>query len=553
MMKNLLILTLVFFVCFAFGVHAERVQNCKEQIARARRLYADGEQAKCLLITNRIVDTYNGLKDKTHDDSLNLMKAEYFCGNANISLGNVTRGMKLLKLASDDAKKLGDTKFLAQTYNSLFYVYYNSLDFDQALDLLSQAIELSAKSNDKKNLIRLYNNKGLVLYAEKKYSEALDCMRKALSLTAADEKIERAQVYTNMAEVYYSQAKYAETESLLAKAIAELDGKRISTKTLQTYLNMALVKARLGKKTETKEIQHRINGILPMLPLPLKVNSLRQMADIDFVVGDSVQGLRYMLEYDQYADSLQKIDNNSQMRQLLVAYDTERLAQHNEALRRSLQTRTILVYGSLAFLLVVIVFSIMLWIKFRENKLKGALIAEQKEQLLRYEQQEHERQQKKMRLELDHKSRQLTSYTIDLAAVNEFHQKIEAELDRLLASDDCGIDRDRKETVRRIKDMLAHFNDKPVNDDFRIFFEEVHPEYLKKLSRCFPKLSENDLRLCAYIFLGMSTKEIAALTYHEVRSIESSRNRLRKKLDLEAGADVKAFLVQQEDHFNNMQ
>ncbi len=194
--------------------------------------------------------------------------------------------------------------------------------------------------------------------------------------------------------------------------------------------------------------------------------------------------------------------------------------------------------------------SAILWIKSRENKRKGRLIAEQKEQLLRYEQEEHERQQRKMRLELDHKSRQLTSYTIDLAAVNDFHQKVGGELEKLQTTIDSGDAAEAKDSLKRIGDMLAHFNDKPVNDDFRIFFEEVHPEYLKKLSHTYPKLSENDLRLCAYILLGMSTKEIAALTYREVRSVESSRNRLRKKLDIPAGSDVKAFLETLAERFS---
>lgn len=55
-------------------------------------------------------------------------------------------------------------------------------------------------------------------------------------------------------------------------------------------------------------------------------------------------------------------------------------------------------------------------------------------------------------------------------------------------------------------------------------------------------MSSNDLRLCTYLYLNMSTKEIAALTCREVRSVESSRNRLRKKLELGAGEDITKYL-----------
>ena len=552
-MTKALPIIILCLVCFTLGTYAESTQNIKAQYEKAEQLHANGKQAECLLLTNHIIETLTAMRDMQRTDSATLMKAEWLCGNANISLGNGAKGLALLEQSSGLAKALGDMKFLAQVYNSIFYVYYNTLDFAQAQDLLTQAIELSTKTGDRKNLTRLYNNKGLTFYGQHRYTEALEQMQKALKNTLPEERYERAQIYTNIAEVYYSQGAYAQTERWLTKALAETRHLPINAKNIQSYLNMALVKAQNGKASEAKEIQRPIYKVLSSLPLPLKVNSLRQLADINFCIGDSIKGLHDLLLYDQLADSLQKEDNNSQMRQLLIAYDTERLSQHNTSLKESLHTRTIIVYGSLAFLAVVIIFSVMLWIKSREDKRKGRLIAAQKEQLLRYEQEEHERQQKKMRLELDHKSRQLTSYTIDLAAVNEFHQKVSKELEMLQTAINHKETTETTETLKRIKGMLAHFNDKPVNDDFRIYFEEVHPEFLKKLSLAYPKLSDNDLRLCAYIFLGMSTKEIAALTYHEVRSIESSRNRLRKKLSLENGADVKAFLMAEEERFNSVQ
>lgn len=552
-MTKALPIIILCLVCFTLGTYAESTQNIKAQYEKAEKLHAKGKQAECLLLTNHIIETLGAMRDMQRTDSVTLMKAEWLCGNANIALGNGAKGLALLEQASGLAKALGDMKCLAQIYNSIFYVYYNTLDFAQAQDLLTQAIELSTKTGDRKNLTRLYNNKGLTFYGQHRYAEALEQMQKALKNTLPEERYERAQIYTNIAEVHYSQGAYAQTEQWLTKALNEMRHLPINAKNIQPYLNMALVKAQNGKASEAKDIQRSIYKVLSSLPLPLKVNSLRQLADINFCIGDSIKGLHDMLLYDQLADSLQKEDNNSQMRQLLIAYDTERLAQHNAALKESLHTRTIIIYGSLAFLVVVIIFSVMLWIKSREDKRKGRLIAAQKEQLLRYEQEEHERQQKKMRLELDHKSRQLTSYTIDLAAVNDFHQKVSKELEVLQTAISHKETAETTEALKRIKGMLAHFNDKPVNDDFRIYFEEVHPEFLKKLSLAYPKLSENDLRLCAYIFLGMSTKEIAALTYHEVRSIESSRNRLRKKLSLENGADVKAFLMAEEERFNSVQ
>lgn len=553
-----LLLTIIFsVVCFFSETYAVSLEMSKRQLDYARKSYRNGEHAHCLLLTNRIIDSYSSNHDIQHKDSLVLMQTFFLCGSSNIAIGSEKRGLQLLQLASGYAKGLGDDKFLAQIYNSLFYVYYNTLDFAQAQELLSLAIELSSRNGDVGYLTRLYNNKGLTFYAQGKYADALDYMQKALANTRPNEKFERAQIYTNIAEVYYKQNSFLKAEEWLTKALSEIHGMPVTARNIQSYLNFALVKAQNGKYAEAKKIQSQIYRIIATLPLPKKVNSLRQLADINFVVGDSLRGLHDMLLYDQLADSLQKQNYSSQTQQLLIAYDSERLAQHNSLLKESLKARTIVIYSSMTFLAVVVVFSVVLWIRYREDRRKGRLISAQKEQLLRYEQMEHEREQRKMKMELEHKSRQLASYTMDLAAVNEFHHKTVEEIETLrkLNANNAG-DADKiiiDEKLRNVQSSLTHFNDRPVNEDFRIFFEEVHPDYLKKLSYSYPKLSENDLRLCVYIFLGMSTKEIAALTCREVRSVESSRNRLRKKLDLAAGSDVRAFLLAEEERFNSMQ
>lgn len=123
--------------------------------------------------------------------------------------------------------------------------------------------------------------------------------------------------------------------------------------------------------------------------------------------------------------------------------------------------------------------------------------------------------------------------------MNEFHQHISATLTALREKGLKGDEADA--TLKELIFSLQHFNDKPLGDDFRVYFDEVHPGFLMRLSRQFA-LSKSDLRLCAYLHLGMTTKEIAALTFKEVRSVESSRNRLRKKLGLPPESNLQQFL-----------
>ena len=72
--------------------------------------------------------------------------------------------------------------------------------------------------------------------------------------------------------------------------------------------------------------------------------------------------------------------------------------------------------------------------------------------------------------------------------------------------------------------------------------DDLHQEYIHKLEEKFPNLSRNDLRMCAYIKIGMDTKEIANILNVKPSSAYISRSRLRKKLNLDVEEDLFKFL-----------
>ena len=78
---------------------------------------------------------------------------------------------------------------------------------------------------------------------------------------------------------------------------------------------------------------------------------------------------------------------------------------------------------------------------------------------------------------------------------------------------------------------------------FETYFDEVHDEFFKRLKEKYPQLSPNDLRLCAYIRMNFSTKEIATLLNISYRGVEISRYRLRKKLILPRDKNLSTFLL----------
>ena len=72
-------------------------------------------------------------------------------------------------------------------------------------------------------------------------------------------------------------------------------------------------------------------------------------------------------------------------------------------------------------------------------------------------------------------------------------------------------------------------------DDWKFFeqaFNNADKDFLRKVKKTHPELTNNDLRLCAYLRLNLSSKEIAPLLNISLSSVEIKRYRLRKKMNL---------------------
>jgi Bacterial regulatory proteins, luxR family. len=69
-------------------------------------------------------------------------------------------------------------------------------------------------------------------------------------------------------------------------------------------------------------------------------------------------------------------------------------------------------------------------------------------------------------------------------------------------------------------------------EEFEIRFHQVHNDYYKKLMEHAPDLSPGELKICTFLKLNMSSKEISAITRQSVKSIEVARTRIRKKMNL---------------------
>jgi DNA-binding CsgD family transcriptional regulator len=189
---------------------------------------------------------------------------------------------------------------------------------------------------------------------------------------------------------------------------------------------------------------------------------------------------------------------------------------------------TIAVFIYLIFI-IVIVYHINKAYKNYYHKQKEKLI-EENNLLLEIKELENEQQLMRIRNEqlsqdVDSKSRELAVSTMSLNSKNELLAFIKEDLKK----------NDENEN-RSIKSVISTINKNISKDDswnvFKEAFDSADKDFLKKIKLAHPSLTPNDLRLCAYLRLNLSSKEVAPLLNISVRSVEIKRYRLRKKMEL---------------------
>lgn len=98
------------------------------------------------------------------------------------------------------------------------------------------------------------------------------------------------------------------------------------------------------------------------------------------------------------------------------------------------------------------------------------------------------------------------------------------------------------------RSVFRMLNDTEQSDDdwyrFALHFDQVHNNFLSILKNKYPQLSPTDLKLCAYLRLNLSSKEIAQLLNISLKGVEVSRYRLRKKLNLPTEVNLHDYLME---------
>ena len=222
----------------------------------------------------------------------------------------------------------------------------------------------------------------------------------------------------------------------------------------------------------------------------------------------------YLNAYTLYKDSLtgtNKITEINRQEGLLAIEKYE--SELSQAMEREQWNRkiTLVILLSVVFLSILICY--VFWILRKKEKIKKQL---------------KEVENRELNENLSSKNRELTSNTLIISEKNQTLKALLKEIETLNEEDVLPA----FHANRLKKEIKNHLNDKDEWQYFKLHFESVHPDFFTVLKQKYPVLTENDLRLCAYIRIGMNTKEISQMLSVLPETVNMARYRMRKKLEL---------------------
>ena len=484
--------------------------SCLQKVARLPEAIERYKQAKTL---------YTILNDQA-----GIANAEHGAGNINHQIGNVAEAIACCFAALDIRQQIGDPKEV-ESYNLLGLIHAGFGNHDRALEVWSNCLAIHQESGNKHRMAATLTNMGNVYWKFQEDKKALNCHFRSMEINnEIGEHYGLLLNYVNIGNVYMQSSSWEDALHYKNEAI------NLCSELGDNYTK-ALTLASMGMMwTEQEEWKQASECFTPALSLAEEVGAVSLISDILLAIADSSlkEGKPDLVPdlLEQALDIINKTGYNSHAIEiyLTLARAYEELKDHEQAIhyyklhRETLQERQY------------------------EQQAKEVSIMETRLALALLEVEREGYRQKSIELEqtLEEQSGRLTSIALQLASKNEFLAKLTQQLQQA-SSEATGT------KGKKIEQLLASPEDSERRDEnwqlFEKQFQHIHSNFTQRLAIRFPSLTQTEMKVCALIKTGLSSKEIAVLLTVSLETVKTHRRRIRKKLELDGGANLAAVIV----------
>lgn len=457
--------------------------------------------------------------------------------------GNYARALDNYLQALSILQKIGDQKRSSNVLNSIGNVHKNQKNYEEALSFYRQAQAIWVKLGDQKSIAGSYVNIASIYSKKKDFSAALSNAQKALALFEQF-KDSNGQIicHNNLGEIYFQTAKYALAAAEYQKALAINEDFQRKPAMVSSYNGLGRVYSKTNQPARALESYHRaaeiakVNGIRPALQL-----AYEGLANVYGQTGSYASAFRFQELSASLKDSLFNEENTIKMTNLRVHYENERREAEIKLLQKEKDlgdaTRNTIMVALAAILTLVTLAFNRQRLKVRKDR---QLHAAQKA-LADIEIQNGLEKEQRLQSELEFRNKALTTHTLNLIQKNSILEDIRQTISLALKT---GQKDENTPLFSRLINLIDYsFNLDKDWDEFKTYFEGVHPDFFSKLKKAHPELSAGELRLCALTRLNLNLKECAGLLSISPDSVKTARHRLRKKLKLGEDNNLLEYLM----------
>lgn len=478
--------------------------------------------------------------------------------------GNYSDALRYMKSLIPIQTELGDSTSLSKTLNNIGSVNAKIGNWEEAANYFMESLRIKEEIKASKSSIAMaYNNLGNIYSDITNYEESETFYKRAIEInTEIADTAGLGLVYGNLARLYRKTNKYEEAKQLFFQSIRfeqavgnlkDVSGDLTSLGTLYGDLkdfdsalycydraievashagskyevlfgqkSKALILMEIGEVEEAhklgKQVLQRLERVHSKELRKEILSLLSRTADSLHL---SQQSLEYFREYSALKDSLLNEVNARNINELKWKYEDEKgdlliaqLRKENSAEQKRKRLAYVL-FGISLVLIGLLIHSLFL---------RNRLLVEKEKTL--------DSQKEMQKLELDLKTQELYAMSTNLLEKNNTLSKVKESI--LQSSDQSN-----KSTIKLIEQSMSLEQDW---NQFKMHFEQVHHGFFDQLNHRFPDLTPNEHRLCAYLKLNLSSKEISQLSNVSVGAVERSRIRMRKKLSINSGENLTSFI-----------
>ena len=247
--------------------------------------------------------------------------------------------------------------------------------------------------------------------------------------------------------------------------------------------------------------------------LEWEVNGMGQKCEFLYELKRYEEFSENIVVYNKLNDSLNELRNLNDLDKIMLQKQYQEMEEQlknkleENRIKQYKMTILFIVMGSLAAIVIIL------------------LLLNRKSILLKNKEMKEESLSK----ELEMRNRELASNVVILMKKNEVFAEI---IQRLLVIKENADKEETREAIAKVTKDIEKTIEGKFWEEFELRFKNVYSDFYERLMQQFPDLTTSEIRLCSFLKLGLSTKDICSITGQTVPSIEKARNRLRKKLGI---------------------